>query len=135
MRKIIKPVFWALLFLVMMIAIDQFFVQVPPLHPAHKAVSDFYNGFRGRLIDLAFGEKKAAPKSIEAIIDKQQQDEAKKQSKGKDPVKEIIAPAEKESTQKNQRYIYSDGKGELHFVDSLEEVPDEYRAQAQPMSR
>jgi hypothetical protein len=34
-----------------------------------------------------------------------------------------------------QRYLYSDGKGELHFTDSLDEVPDEYRGQAQPLGQ
>lgn len=135
MGKMLKPIFWTLLFLVMMIAIDQFFVQVPPVHPAHGAVANFYNDFRERLIDLVGGEERKAPKSIEAVIDQNQKGEAKKQPDSKDPVKEIIAPVDDSSTQKARRYIYSDGKGELHFVDSLEEVPDEYRAQAQPMSR
>ena len=132
MHKLIKPIFWTFLFLIMMLAIDQFFVQVPPVHPAHAAVSAFYRDFRGRLIDLVSGEKNAAPKSIEAVIDKQQDKKTtpKKMTETK-PVTSK-APAEPDN-KKTQRYIYSDSKGELHFADSLEEVPEEYRALAQPM--
>lgn len=135
MRRLIKPIFWTALFLVMMLAIDQFFVQVPPLHPAHAAVSNFYRDFRGRLIDLAFGEKQAAPKSIEAVIDQQQK---AKQAK---PAAESIKGGQKTdasnppSAKKAQRYVYSDGHGELQFADSLEDVPEQYRGQAQPMGQ
>ena len=62
MHRLIKPLFWTFLFLVMMLVIDQFLVQVPPVHPAHATVSNFYQDFRSRLIDLTFGEKKIAPK-------------------------------------------------------------------------
>jgi hypothetical protein len=136
MRRLIKPLFWTLFFLVMLLALDQFLVQVPPLHPAHKAVTDFYRDFRSRLIDLAFGEKRAAPKSIEAVITQKQQAD-----KGRDKTPAAKGAGEKKSSAaakatpaKAQRYLYADGKGELHFVDSLDEVPDEYRGQAQPMS-
>jgi hypothetical protein len=129
MRRTIKPIFWTLLFLIMMLAIDQFFVQVPPVHPAHATVCDFYLDFRSRLIDLASGEKKALQKSIEAVIDTRQPDK-KTAPKVKKPAVNSTKPV-----QKAQRYIYSDGKGELHFVDSLDEVPDKYRGQAQPMGQ
>jgi hypothetical protein len=134
MGKLTKAIIWTALFLVMMLAIDQFFVQVPPIHPAHKAVTDFYRDFRGRVIDLAFDQKKKAPKSIEAVIDKTQ---SKKDtpSKSETSAQKTADSTKKETVKQTQRYIYSDGKGELHFVESLQEVPDEYRAQAQPMSR
>lgn len=125
MRKLIKPLFWTFLFLVMLLAIDQFLVQVPPVHPAHEAVVRFYRDFRSRLIDLAFGEKKAPPKSIEAVIEKQQQEDTAKQG----------LKAQTKKPAKKQRYLYSDGKGELHFADSLDEVPDEFRGQAQPLGQ
>lgn len=127
MSKLIKPIFWTALFLVMMIAIDQFFVQVPPMHPAHEAVSKFYRDFRGRLIDLALGEKRSQPKSIEAVIEKQQEKEKQKPEEKKTD-KEV-----KTDPKKTQRYLYSDSEGVLHFVDSLEEVPDKYRGMAQPL--
>ncbi len=134
MHRLIKPIFWTFLFLTMMLVIDQFLVQVPPVHPAHAAVSNFYQDFRSRLIDLTFGKKKIEPVSIEAVIEEQQKKEKKSspeqaQKTGQPP------SANKPTAEKSPRYLYSDGKGELYFVDSLDEVPDEYRGQAQPMGR
>ena len=135
MRRLIKPIFWTFMFLVMLLVIDQFFVRVPPVNPVHEAASSFYRDFRGRLIDLAFGEKRAEPKSVEAIIEKQQAAE-KKNAPSTGQVDKKPGTATKNSQPvKTQRYIYSDGKGELQFADSLEEVPDEYRGQAQPMGK
>jgi hypothetical protein len=33
-----------------------------------------------------------------------------------------------------QSYFYADSQGELHFVDSLQQVPPAYRNQAQPLA-
>ena len=131
MHRLIKPIFWTFLFLIMMLVIDQFLVQVPSVHPAHAAVSNFYRDFRNRLIDLAFNEQKAAPKSIEAVIEKQQKNQKATAKKVNKPTQ----PTSKSQAKKPQRYLYSDGKGELHFTDSLDEVPDEFRGQAQPMGK
>ena len=136
MHRLIKPVFWTLLFLAMLLVIDQFFVQVPPIHPAHQAVSNFYKDFRGRLIDLTFGEKQIEPESVEAVIEKQQSAKEKAAAKGAGTPDKKPATAPKSTpSEQTQRYIYSDGKGGLHFADSLEEVPEEYRGQAQPMAK
>ena len=135
MYRLIKPIFWSFLFLIMMLVIDQFLVQVPPVHPAHAAVSNFYRNFRSRLIDLAFNEQKAAPKSIEAVIEKQQKKSKPAPQKTTKASQEQTKSASTTQTGSSQRYLYSDGKGELHFTDSLGEVPDEYRGQAQPMGK
>ena len=133
MHRLIKPIFWTFLFLVMMLVIDQVLVQVPPIHPAHAAVSNFYQDFRSRLTDFTLGEKKATPKSIEAVIAKQQKETTpKKTGQSKELQAEATAAPK---AQKGQRYIYSDGKGELHFADSLDDVPDQYRGLAQPMGK
>ena len=133
MHRLIKLIFWTFLFLVMMLVIDQILVQVPPVHPAHAAVSNFYQDFRSRLTELTFGEKKATPKSIEAVIAKQQKQTAPKKTEQTKKRQAESMPAPQ--PQKAHRYIYSDGKGELHFADSLDDVPDEYREQAQPMGK
>ena len=136
MHRLIKPVFWTLLFLAMLLVIDQFLVLVPPVHPAHEAVSKFYTDFRGRLIDLTFGEKKSEPKTVEAVIEKQQNAEGKSTIKDPETTDKTPVTAPKSTPpEQTQRYIYSDGKGGLHFADSLEEVPEEYRGQAQPMAK
>lgn len=134
MHRLIKPIFWTFLFLVMMLVIDQFLVQVPPVNPAHAAVSNFYRDFRSRMIDLAFNDKKAAPESVEAVIEKQQKQETAPQ-KSKESGQEQNKPAKSSQASESQRYLYSDGKGELHFTDSLDEVPEKYRGQAQPMGQ
>ena len=135
MHRLIKPIFWTFLFLIMMIVIDQFLVQVPPVHPAHATVSNFYQDFRSRLIDLTFGEKKTTPKTVEAVIEKQQKGKKIAPQKVNKPGQKQTKPADKSHLKKSQRYVYSDGKGELHFADSLEDVPDKYRGQAQPMGK
>ena len=134
MHRLIKPIFWTVLFLVMMLIIDQFLVQVPPMHPAHAAVSNFYRDFRNRMIDLAFGEHKAEPKSIEAVIETKQKPQPAKTQKDLKAVQEKTGKALPPEVKPPQRYIYSDSKGELQFADSLEDVPKEYRGQAQPMA-
>ncbi len=128
----IKPIFWTFLFLIMILALDQFLVQVPPVHPAHAAVSNFYRDFRNRLIDMASGKQQAAPKTIEAVIEKQEKQAVMPQKIKKS---EQTQPASTPRTSGLQRYLYSDGNGELHFTDSLDEVPDEYRGQAQPLGQ
>jgi hypothetical protein len=135
MHRLIKPIFWTFLFLIMMLVIDQFLVQVPPVHPAHAAVSNFYRDFRNRLLDLAFNEQKAIPKSIEAVIEKQQKNQKTTANKVNKSAQKPTQPTSKSQTKTPQRYLYSDGKGELHFTDSLDEVPDEFRGQAQPMGK
>ncbi|MCA1770573.1 MAG: hypothetical protein LC652_11745 [Halomonas sp.] len=134
MHRLIKPIFWSFLFLVMLLVIDQLLVQIPPVHPAHAAASNFYRDFRSRLIDLVFNEKQAAPKTIEAVIEQQGTRETVPQ-KIKTPGQEQTRSASNFQAGKSQRYLYSDGKGELHFTDSLDEVPDKYRGQAQPMGQ
>ncbi|MBE0574342.1 MAG: hypothetical protein IH613_00435 [Desulfuromonadales bacterium] len=135
MHRLIKPIFWSFLFLVMLLVIDQFLVQVPPVHPAHAAASNFYRDFRSRLINLVSNEKQTAPKSIEAVIEKQQGTRETMPQKIKKPGQEQTRSASNLQAGKSQRYLYSDGKGELHFTDSLDEVPDKYRGQAQPMGQ
>lgn len=135
MYRLIKPIFWTFLFLAMMLVIDQILVQVPPVHPAHAVVSNFYRDFRGRLIDLAFNEQKRAPKSIEAVIEKQQKRQTDKPGKINKPTQLKTPSAKTKRPDQKQRYLYSDDKGGLHFTDSLDEVPAQYRANAQPMGK
>lgn len=135
MHRLIKPIFWTFLFLLMMLIIDQFLVQMPPVHPAHAAVSNFYQDFRSRLVDLAFGAKQTTPQSVEAVIEKQQKSKRTSPQKINKAGHKQAEPASKPQLKKSQRYLYSDGRGDLHFADSLEEVPDEFRGQAQPMGQ
>jgi hypothetical protein len=130
MRRLIKPLFWGLVFTVLLIIVDQILIQVPPVHPAHASVVRFYSDFRTRLLGLPLKPTSAKPakpsgpatptaaQSIEAIIGQQQ-------------IK-ATAPAPT-AAQQAQRYIYANEKGELQFADTLKEIPLEYRGTAEPL--
>lgn len=126
MRRLIKPLFWSALFLVLLLALDQVLVQAPSVHPAQEAVSRFYRDFRGRLIGLITGDQPAAPASIEAVI-------------AKEKAGKLVPPAsptaEKAPPSPAQRYVYADAAGELQFADSLEAVPLPFRRTAEPLSK
>jgi hypothetical protein len=134
MHRLIKLLLWFSLFLVMMLIVDQFLVQAPPVNPAHAAVRNFYLDLRNRIIEMAFGEKEVPPDSIEDVIEGRQQGKPADVSKDKHHIQQSARTAA-DQTRKNsqQRYIYSDSNGELQFADSLQEVPEKYRREAQPI--
>ncbi len=132
MRRLVKPLVWSLLFLFILLAVDQFFVQVPPVNPAHAAVVAFYRDFRNRLIDAFSGEQTKEPPSIEAVIEEQQKDGDTLQPQRANPPDKS---SPKTSPADTPRYLYVDAAGELHFADTLDEIPDAYRAEAQPMGQ
>jgi len=125
MRRIFKPLFWGLVFLLILVALDQTLVRVPPVHPAHAAVREFYRDFRSRLFSIIEVVPPDAPQSIEAVIDKGRK-VATKVSPGEEPQPKA-APA------KPIRYVYADQDGALQFADSLEQVPATYRTSAEPL--
>lgn len=132
--KLLKWLFWALLFLVMLVAVDQFFLQVPPLHPAHGAVSRFYQDFRSRLVLLVSGETVAKPPTP-----RPDREQAPPESAPPESIESVIGDQQHRSPQspppqKPQRYLYSDAAGELQFADSLDEIPPRYRSEAQPLA-
>jgi len=137
MKRLIKSLLWIFLFLLMMLIIDQFLVQVPPVDPAHAAVRNFYRDLRSRIIEMAFGEKKTAPDSIEEVIEGHQQNKPGAQADVSEVKKHIQQQAritaDRPIGNSPQRYIYSDSNGELQFADSLEEVPEKFRGKAQPI--
>jgi hypothetical protein len=134
MNRLIKSLFWVFIFLVTMLIIDQFLVQVPPVHPAHATVRNFYRDLRSRIIEMTFGEKKAAPHSIEEVIEGNQKGALAEDPKNNKQIQQHPKTATDQTKGNNpQRYIYSDSNGELQFADSLEEIPEKFRSQAQPI--
>lgn len=130
MRTLFSVVLWALVFLLILVAVDQLLVRVPATLPIHVAAAEFYRDLRGRVIDLVKGGKSpsappAAPvkppppvkspkgpgKGIEGIIEQRQ----------------ARPPAAPSAGQPVPRYVYADSRGEIHFADTLAEVPEEYR--------
>ncbi len=127
MRRLFKPLFWCLVFLLLLVALDQVMVRVPPVHPAHAALTDFYRDFRQRLFSLIEIVPSDKPQTIEAVIDQ----------KRKAKPSAIPAAQPKAATQpspaKPTRYVYADQNGTLQFADNLDDVPAVYRASAEPL--
>ena len=82
--------------------------------PGLKQTQQFYVDFRTRLVDM-FGSETKQPDVIEAVINK---------------ATALSAPL----TKKTGRYVYVDDSGTLQFADSLQQVPSQYRKDAQPMA-
>ncbi|TFG89652.1 MAG: hypothetical protein E4H17_00215 [Gemmatimonadales bacterium] len=151
MARLLSILLWTTVFLLIMLAIDQFLLRVPASVPAHAAVATFYRDLRSRLLDLAVaksplpvkapgapakpappdktGEPATAPPgSIEAIIEQQRPQRAAPppapgKGKGVKP-----APADPVA-----RYLYADEQGTLHFAATLAEIPEQYRDKARLM--
>lgn len=142
MRQFFSILLWTAVFLLIVLAIDQLLVRVPASTPAHVAVATFYRDLRGRLVDLAKGVKstsasvpasapaKATPPtksvkgpagSVEAIIEQQQAHSAPAAPPA------TGRPAAKEP---GPRYVYADSRGDLHFAETLAEVPEPFRDKA-----
>ena len=80
--------------------------------PGYAEVHEFYVDFRSRLLGLTDND------SVARMIT------ANKKSPAAPP----------SLTAKETRYLYVDGEGSLQFVDSLDQVPLQYRRDAQPLS-
>jgi len=115
MKRLVAALLWTALFLALLAGVDQFFLRVPTTLPVLTEVRAFYLDFRGRLALL--GGRGQKP-TLESVIEKT----ASTPSVG--------ASRTGEST---PRFLYADRRGELHFADSMEEIPREYRKKAQPL--
>jgi hypothetical protein len=129
MKKIVFFFVWTLVFVLLLLGIDQFFLRVPASMAPHREAQVFYLDFRTRLLALFPAGRKADQQR--AGGQEQPLVPAEKGPGGAAPVTKPPPP----STAGEVRYIYVDQAGELHFADSLQEVPSRYRAEARPMSR
>ena len=111
MKKMIRALFWGLIFVLLLGGIDQLLVQTPFKGPLVGSVRTFYLDFRSRLLGLAGPPE---PQTVEQSIEQ-----------------EIASPPV--AAQPAQRYVYADDSGTLQFADSLDEVPATYRAEAEPL--
>lgn len=127
MRRVFKPLFWCLVFLLVLVAVDQLLVRVPPVHPAHAAVREFYRDFRSRLFSIIEIVPTDKPQTIEAVIDQ------KRKSSVATPSSQTRPAAQSAAAAKPTRYVYADQDGALQFADSLEQVPAAFRASAEPL--
>jgi len=115
MLKLLKYFLWITVILALTLGFDQLMVKLPLHTPGLKQTQQFYVDFRTRLIELFWGDGDSPPVSIDAVIEK-------------------TATTSKRSTKKTSRYLYVDASGTLQFADSLQQVPSQYRQDAQPLA-
>ena len=137
---------WTLVSLLLLAGLDQLLMRVPVTSPAPLAVATFYRDLRSRLVELVKGmvsapapvkpakpaspapAKGVPPASVEGAIEQHQ---ARPASPLPPPpataAKLKLAPQVKDAA---PRYIFADDQGELHFAETLAEIPEQYRERA-----
>lgn len=115
MLKLFKYFLWVVVIIALSVGFDQLMLKVPLHAPGLKQTQQFYVDFRTRLLGLFGTKTKSPPDVIEAVI--------KKATTRATP-----------PTKKSGRYLYVDGNGILQFADSLQQVPSQYRQEAQPLA-
>jgi hypothetical protein len=137
---------WTLVLLLLLAGLDQLLVRVPVTSPVPLAVVTFYRDLRSRLVELAKGltsapapvkpakpapsapTNGAPPASIEGVLEQHQARPAIPLPLP--PATSAVpklAPLVKEQA---PRYIFADDQGELHFAETLAEIPEQYRERA-----
>lgn len=117
MLKMTRWFLWGLFTLILLTAIDQLLLRVDLSLPVYREVRTFYVDFRGRLVGLTSADL------VAQTIKTNRQPES--------PANQITSPTD---TGSQPRYLYVDGDGALQFADSLDDVPLQYRRDAQPLS-
>jgi len=115
MLKLLKYFLWVVVLLALTLGFDQLMMKLPLQAPGLSQTQQFYVDFRARLLWLVRGTASSPPDAIEAVIEK-------------------TATAPKQSAKKSNRYLYVDSSGTLQFADSLQQVPSQYRQDAQPLA-
>ena len=125
MRYLLKLLFWILLFGVLLVGMDQLLTRIPPVHPAHAVISEFYRDFKTRLFSLIVTPGEDEPQTVESIIEQEQ--------RTADKASPATAAAKSPAKAGGRGFVYADAQGVLQFADALEEIPREYRDSAQPL--
>jgi len=109
--RFIRFILWVLLALVLIVVVDQLMIRRHFMTPVLEEAQTFYRDFRARLLTL--GRTDDLDDRIGETIE----------------VQKDLSDEEASS-----RYLYVDAAGELHFADSLDEVPPAYRQSAQRLA-
>lgn len=115
MLKLLKYFLWLVVILALILGFDQLMLKVPLHSPGLKQTQQFYVDFRTRLFALVKTGTVLTPTSIESVIEK---------------TATTVTPTPK----KTNRYLYVDSNGTLQFADSLQQVPKQYRRDAQRLA-
>jgi len=113
MNKSSKAIFWVIVFFCVLIGFDQFLLRVEFKTGGMQVAQEFYLDFRQRLISLG---GTSGPKSVEEAINSRE-----------------VPVATQIQEEKSPRYLYADGSGQLQFADSMEDIPPQFRKDAQRM--
>lgn len=118
MNRTSKAIIWTVIFVVLLLATDQFMLRVEFSQPQMQVARSFYLDFRQRLIALG---GQSEPDSVEAVIESTRPettpDVVRRRNAGDSP-----------------RYLYLATDGTIQFADSIEEIPDELRDGAERLS-
>lgn len=130
MKRILSVLFHSLLFLLLLLAIDQSFVHLPLNLPGLRQSQTFYLDLRGRLLGLgapvlerAKSPARGPETSVEGVIDADERAAVAPKTPPKSP-----------ATGESPRYLYPDAAGQLQFADRLEEIPEALRSRAQRLA-
>ena len=115
MWKLLKYFLWIVVLVALTLSFDQLMLKLPLHAPGLKQTQLFYVDFRTRLIELVRIEPAPQPATIEAVIEK-------------------TTKVPEQAAKKSNRYLYVDSSGTLQFADSLQQVPSQYRQDAQPLA-
>ena len=118
MNRTSKAIIWSIVFVVLLLAADQFMLRVEFSQPQMQVARSFYLDFRQRLIALGGG---TAPDSVEAVIE----------STRPDTTPEVVRRRNEEDS---PRYLYLAEDGTIQFADSIEEIPEALRDGAERLS-
>ncbi|HDR46578.1 MAG TPA: hypothetical protein ENN94_02645 [Geoalkalibacter subterraneus] len=108
MKKLIRFIFWGVVFVVLLVAADQALLRMDLDVPGYREAHSFYKEFRARLIGLG-GDYKTPPASG--------------------------ADGTQPAPQTGPSYVYVDDEGALNFAENLNEVPERYRQNAQQLGQ
>lgn len=157
MNRFVIFLVWLLVLVVGAVIFDQVMLRVPLRAPVLAESQIFYRDFRARLLALAHARPQPA-RSIEAVIEQNQTKpsepappppaalvpKAPKVPKTTAPrptpaAKPSAPPATAKAVTPPSReiggYVFADEEGVLHLVAKLEEVPQKFRATAQPLKK
>jgi hypothetical protein len=123
MKGTARFIFWTLVFMVLLLGLDQFFHRIPASTPIHVEIRTFYLDLRGRLLRLADADK--APTTKPVLPPKSPLQAPPPKGQATNPGAADAAP----------RYLYVDAAGQLHFADRLEDIPPAFRRDAQTLAR
>ena len=116
MLKLLKYFLWIVVLLALALGFDQIMLKSSLSAPGLEQTQRFYVDFRTRLLGL-IGDKANSQQatSIDAVIEQTA----------------IVPP---KIDKKSNRYLYVDQSGTLQFADNLQQVPSQYRQEAQPLA-